>query len=337
MKSTKMSRLTIGAAALSSLALALAGCQSGDSGGSGGGGGNYPSKPINVNAPAEPGSGWDTTARAMVQTLEEDGIVDVPLPVQNKPGGTGCSWLTEMINNHAGADDQIAISSLANQTMNNRGLCEYGPDDATMIATLYVENFIVVAPQDGEITDIDGLISALESDPQAVPIAAAGDDRLPFALLADAAGIAPADLNFVDYEGGGEQTTALLNGDAKVAIAGLSEFRATLESGDLAGVVSFAPEPLAAPFDSVPTAVDSGYDVTLANWRGVYGPADMPEEAVTYWEEKLQEMVESPSWQETVEKNQWSPEFLTGEEMETYISEADETVAEGVEKTEIGS
>ncbi|WP_236865025.1 tripartite tricarboxylate transporter substrate binding protein [Brevibacterium daeguense] len=331
-----ISRFTVGTAAVASLALALTGC--GDSGGgSASGGGNYPSKPINVNAPAEPGSGWDTTARAMVQVLEEEGIVDVPLPVQNKPGGTGCSWLTEMINNHQGKDDQIAISSLANQTMNERGLCEYGPDDATMIATLFVENFIVVGAEGGDITDLDGLIQSLKDDPAAVPVAAAGDDRLPFALLADAAGIDPQEVNFVDYEGGGEQTTALLNGDAKVAIAGLSEFRATLEAGDLTPIVSFAPEPLEAPFEQVPTAVDSGYDVTLGNWRGVYGPADMPEEAVTYWEETLQTMVESDAWQETVEKNQWTPEFLVGEEMAAYITEANETVREGVEKTEIGS
>ena len=325
-----MAPLAMSAAAL----LALSAC--GSEGGGEAGGGDYPAQPINVAAPAEPGSGWDTTARAMVASLEEEGLTDVPLPVQNQPGGTGCSWLTQMVG-MSGDDTDIAITSLASQTMNQRGLCEYGPSDATMIATLFTENFIVVASADGEIGDFESLMSALEEDPGSVPLAAAGDDRLPFALLADEAGIDPADIRFVDYEGGGEQTNALLNGDAAVAIAGLSEFRGVLESGDLVPIVSFAPETLEAPFESVPIAVDEGYDVQLANWRGVYGPADMPEEAVSYWEGVLGEMVETASWQETVESNQWTPLFQTGEEMATYIDEAEQTVADGVEKTEIGS
>lgn len=315
--------------------LALSACGS-DGGGGGEGGGNYPAQPINVTAPAEPGSGWDTTARAMVASLEEEDLSDVPLPVQNQPGGTGCSWLTQMVGK-SGEDADIAITSLASQTMNQRGLCEYGPSDATMIATLYTENFIVVASADGDIADFDALMEKLQDDPGSVPLAAAGDDRLPFALLADDAGIDPAEIRFVDYEGGGEQTNALLNGDAAVAIAGLSEFRGVLESGDIVPIVSFAPEPLAAPFDSVPIAVEEGYDVELANWRGVYGPTDMPDEAVEYWEGVLADMVETPSWQETVERNQWTPLFQVGDEMSAYIGEADETVAEGVETTAIGS
>lgn len=323
-----MAPLAMGATAL--LALTACGSEGGEAGG-----GDYPAQPINVTAPAEPGSGWDTTARAMVAALEEEGLTDVPMPVQNQPGGTGCSWLTQMVG-MSGADTDIAITSLASQTMNQRELCEYGPSDATMIATLFTENFIVVASADGEITDFESLMDMLEEDPGSVPLAAAGDDRLPFALLADEAGIDPAEIRFVDYEGGGEQTNALLNGDAAAAIAGLSEFRGVLESGELVPIVSFAPEKLEAPFDSVPIAVEEGYDVQLANWRGVYGPADMPAEAVAYWEGVLGELVETASWQETVERNQWTPLYQTGDEMTTYIDEADQTVADGVEKTAIG-
>lgn len=332
MKKQPSFRLVSAAAAAGATALLMSAC-----GTDGSAGGNYPSKPINVTAPSEPGSGWDTTARAVTKTLEDEKMSDVPLPVQNKPGGTGCNWLTEMVNKQKGNDDQIAITSLASQTMNARGLCEYGPEDATLIATLFVENFIVVGPENGDINDLEGLIAALKEDPQKVTIAAAGDDRLPFALLAEEAGISPEQLNFLDYDGGGAQTTALLNGDAKVAIAGLSEFRGSLESGDLSAIVSFAPEPLAEPFNEVPTAVDSGFDVTLANWRGVYGPADMPEDAVKYWEETLGEMVKSESWKDTVDKNQWAEQFLTGEDMDSYVEDAAKTVNEGVEKTSIGN
>lgn len=330
----KSGALKVGAV-LASLALVVSGC-------SGkaqppGEGGDYPKGPVTVTAPAEPGSGWDTTARAVVESLQKEKIVETPLPVQNRPGGTGCTWMTSMMEQEKGKDDQIAITSLASQTMKARGLCEYGPQDTTLIATLYVEDFIVVSPADGEIKDLDGLVKALKDDPQKVTVAAAGDDTLPFALFAKAAGVSPADVNFVNYDGGGEQTTALLNGDATVAIAGLSEFRSVLESGDIKPIVTFADKPLMAPFESVPTAVDSGYDVTLSNWRGVYGPAEMPQAAVDYWKGALEDLSKSESWKSTLNKNQWAPEFRTGDDAKQYVEEAAATVDAGVKETDIGS
>ncbi|WP_104134369.1 tripartite tricarboxylate transporter substrate binding protein [Cryobacterium sp. Y62] len=311
-------------------ALTLTGCTSG---GSSEVGRNYPSEPINISAPAAPGSGWDTTARAITQVLQEEDLVNIPLPVQNRPGGIGCSWLTKMVNNYAGETNQLAIVSLASQTVKERGLCEYGLDDVTMIATLFVEDFVIVSRSDSDINSVDALVSALEGDPAGVAIAASGDDQLPFALLAEAASIDPAELNFVTYDGGGEQTNALLNGDATVAIAGLSEFRGVIESGDLQAIMTFSEEPLG----SVPTAVESGYDVTLGNWRGIYGPPDMPEQAVTFWQEALAEMVETEGWQTQVENNQWTELFQTGDELANYIDEAGQMVFEGLEKIGIGN
>ena len=199
-------------AVLASVALVATAC--GNKAQPPGEGGDYPKGPVSVTAPAEPGSGWDTTARALVEALQKEDIVSTPLPVQNKPGGTGCSWLTSMMQQEKGKDDQIAITSLASQTMKARNLCEYGPEDATLIATLYVEDFMVVTPKDGDFKDLDSLVKALKDDPQKVTVAAAGDDTLSFALFAKEAGVDPADINFVNYDGGGEQTTVMLNGDA---------------------------------------------------------------------------------------------------------------------------
>lgn len=322
-------------AVLASLALVASGCSGKAQ--APGEGGDYPKGPVTVTAPAEPGSGWDTTARALVEALQKEDVVSSPLPVQNRPGGTGCSWITSMMQQEKGKDDQIAITSLASQTMKARGLCEYGPQDTTLIATLYVEDFIVVTPEDGDFKNLDDLIKALKDDPQKVTVAAAGDDTLPFALFAKEAGIDPADINFVNYDGGGEQTTALLNGDAKVAIAGLSEFRSVLGSGDIKPLVTFAEKPLAEPFDSVPTAKDSGYDVTLGNWRGVFGPAEMPQEAIDYWAKSLEDVSKSATWKDTLKKNQWAAEFRTGDDAQQYVEEAASTVEEGVKETDLGN
>src|SRR5699024_6443202 len=206
---------------------------------------------------------------------------------------------------------------------------KFGPDDATLSDTLYDEDSMVVTPKDGDFKDLDARVKALKNDPQKVTVAAAGDDTLPFALFAKEAGIDPADINFVNYDGGGEQTTAMLNGDAEVAIAGMSAVRSVIDSGDRERLAPVPQKPLAAPFDEVPTAKDSGYDVTLGNWRGVYGPAEMPQEAVDFWATALEDVSKSDAWQETVKNNQWATEFHTGDEAQAYVDDAAKTVEEG--------
>ncbi len=293
---------------------------------------DYPSEPVTLTAPAEPGSGWDTTARALAQAMEEESLLDTALPVQNRTGATGCVWLEQMVNNLAGDANQIAVTSTPIMSNYLRGDCDQTYRDVTMVATIFVETYILVTPQDSPYKDAKDLVTAVMKDPQSVPIAASGDDQLPFALLVQAAGGDPSKINFIEYEGGGEQITAMLNGDVDAALAGVSEFRGQLEAGDLRGLAVLKDERLtgSGPLGEVPTAPELGYDVTLANWRGVYGPPNMPESAVSYWEDKLKEAVESPTWKKFAEANQWEPLYQTDQEMQEYLANANDNIKQGL-------
>jgi putative tricarboxylic transport membrane protein len=291
---------------------------------------NYPAEPVTLTAPAEPGSGWDTTARALAETMQKEDITDAPLPVQNRTGATGCVWHQAMVNDYAGDPYQIAVTSTPIMSNYLRGDCDLTYKDVTMIATIFVETYILVVPADSEYKSAEDLLNAVKANPESVPIAASGDDQLPFALLVKAAGGDPASVNFIEYEGGGEQITAMLNGDVDAALAGVSEFRGQLEAGDLRGLAVLKDERLTGSLDSVPTAPELGYDVTLANWRGVYGPPNMPESAVTYWEDKLKQAVESPTWKGFAETNQWEPLYQTDKEMREYLANANSKIRQGL-------
>lgn len=77
------------------------------------------------------------------------------------------------------------------------------------------------------------------------------------------------------------------------------------------------------------TAKQQGLDVAISNWRGFYGPPDMPEEAVDFWADALEELSTSETWRETAERNQWNTRFMRGEEFEQYVADAQQTVDEG--------
>ncbi|MQA01239.1 MAG: tripartite tricarboxylate transporter substrate binding protein [Streptosporangiales bacterium] len=318
-------------AAIAAAVLGVSACGTGQGGGTAGSG--YPRKPVTVTAPSEPGSGWDTTARALVQTLQKENLVDKPLPVQNRPGATGAVWLSKMVTANKGDPYQIAVTSTPIMSNSLRGLSKHSYQDVTMIAKLFSEYYTIATTPDSKYKELPDLINAIKKNPKSVPIGAAGDDRLPFSLVVMAAGGDPEKINFVNYEGGGEQTTALLNGDIDAAIAGVSELRGQLVAKKLSGLGVLKEDRLEGDLADIPTAKEQGYDVTLDNWRGVYGPPGMPKDAVKYWQDVLKKAMETKSWQKTAERNQWDTAYLQGKEMNDYLSTTNAELKKALEST----
>jgi putative tricarboxylic transport membrane protein len=310
--------------------MSMAAC-SGNAGSGGGNAEEYPSGPITMSVGADPGSGFDLTMRTLVEVLQKEKIVDTPMPIENRPGAASAVWTSQMVERHAGADDQVSVTSLVMMTNNARGQSEYNVDDVTMIARLISEYFVVVSNAGSPYQDLRSVLEAVVADPGAVPVGAASDDQLPFALLVDAAGGDASQINFVAYEGGGEQSAALLSGDIQVAIAGTSEFLPLIESGELRALTVIGDDRLSGLPD-VPTAVEQGFDVTISNWRGIYGPPGMPDYAVSYWQGAIQQAVESGAWAEAAEKNQWVTTFMVGDELDAYLEKTNQQVTAAFEK-----
>uniref|UniRef100_UPI0022775E86 Bug family tripartite tricarboxylate transporter substrate binding protein n=1 Tax=Streptomyces adelaidensis TaxID=2796465 RepID=UPI0022775E86 len=196
-------------------------------------GSNYPSGSVNMTAGADPGSGFDMTIRSVVETLKKENIADVPLPVENRPGASGAVWLAQMVERHKRADDQISVTSLSMMANQLRGTSKYGYKDVTMVARLMTEHYVLVTTPDSPYKNVGSLLATLKTKPDSVTVGAASDDQVPFGLLTAKGGADPKKVKYVEYQGGGDQTTALLNGDIDVAIAGVSEFSGMLKSGDL--------------------------------------------------------------------------------------------------------
>lgn len=318
-------------AVLAAAVLGVSACGTGQGGDTAANG--YPRKPITITAPSEPGSGWDTTARALVQTMQEEKLITKPLPVQNRPGATGSVWLSKVITRYKADPYQVAVTSTPIMSNNLRGLSKHDYKDVTMIAKLFSEYYLVAVPQNSEYKDLPALIDAIKKDPKSVPVGAAGDDRLPFSLVVLAAGGDPSKINFVNYEGGGEQTTAMLSGDIDAAVAGVSEFRGQLVAKKLRGLGVLKKDRLDGDLGDIPTAKEQGYDVTLDNWRGVYGPPDMPKEAVTYWQDTLKKAMATKSWEKTAQRNQWDTAYLDGKEMDAYLAKTNGELKKALKST----
>jgi putative tricarboxylic transport membrane protein len=122
----------------------------------------YPSTPVTMTAGAGPGSGFDLTIRAVVDALQREKLVGVPLLVQNRPGRSGADFLATMVEKYAGADDQLSVTSLSMMMNQLRGVSPYGYRDVTVIARLMTEYFVVVTPPDSPWRTLPDVMTAVK-------------------------------------------------------------------------------------------------------------------------------------------------------------------------------
>jgi putative tricarboxylic transport membrane protein len=151
-----MKKLLSIATAVGFLLTSVACSSSGTSGNSFENGEWVPTKPIEVVAPAGSGGGWDTTARMVAQTFEEEGIIDKRLPVVNKPGGGGAvGWA--YIAQKEGNPHHIFVTSPPLLLVPLNGQSEYGFRDFTPIANVIADYAAFAVRADAEWNNLNEL------------------------------------------------------------------------------------------------------------------------------------------------------------------------------------
>ncbi len=220
-----------------------------------------------IIAPANPGGGWDQTARTMQTVMQEDGI-SPSVQVQNVPGAGGTIGLAQFASQNKGNPDALIVGGFV---MVGAILTNNSPvslKDVTPIARLTGEYEAVVVPAASPIQDMAGLIEALKADPGAVSWAggsAGGTDHIAVGLIAKAAGVDPTKINYIAYSGGGEALAAILGNQVTAGVSSLGEFDAQVKAGTLRLLAVSSPERIEGA--DAPTLKEAGLDVELQNWR----------------------------------------------------------------------
>lgn len=310
------------------MSMAVAGC---NGTGGGGGGGDFPSDDIEIMVPADPGGGYDQTGRAVQQALTEGGVTEQNVEVYNTPGASGTAGLTEFVNDTAGDPHQLMVMGLILVGAIKDTDAPVTLEDTTPIAELASEYDAIAVPVDSEYESLEQLMVDFEADPQSIAWgggSAGGVDHILVGQLAEEVGVDPADANYVPYSGGGELMPAITSGDVTVGVSGLNEFADQVDAGDMRLLAVSSEEPIEGV--DAPTIMDEGYDVSIANWRGIVGAPEISDEDHQSVIGMIEEMHETEEWQNTLEQNDWDDTFKTGDEFASYLEEEDQRVEESL-------
>ncbi len=288
--------------------------------------GGYPDGPITLIAPANPGGGWDQTARQLQQVLGDTGLLGVPVEVVNRGGAGGTIGLADLVSRHRGNPRTLMVFGQVMLGAVRTNDSPVSVADTVPIARLLNEYEMVAVPVDSSFDSLDALITAFRDTPESISWAggsAGGIDHMLVGLIALAAGVDPTRVNYVAHAGGGEAAVAVMGGHVSAGVSGVGEWKGFVDTGRMRPLAVSSADRL--PGNDTPTFTEHGLDVVLANWRGVLAPPDTAPETRAWLADALDAMRGSPAWQRILSENEWEDSFLSGDDLDRFLADEGET------------
>lgn len=286
---------------------------------------------LKLFVPANPGGGWDQTARSMELALKQANLIK-GAQVTNVGGAGGAVGLPQFVNQWKGQGNALMVAGMVmvGALITNKSPVKI--TQTTPIARLTGEFEVIVVPPNSPFKTLGDLMTAFKADPTKVSWAggsAGGTDHILAGMLAKAAGGDAKKVSYVAYSGGGPAQAALLGAQVTCGISGWGEFSEQIKAGKLRALAISADK--REPGLDVPTIKEAGFDVVLYNWRGVFAPPGVKDADKAAMIELVTKMNASAPWKEQLKTREWTDVFLAGDAYGKYIAEENARI-EGILK-----
>ncbi len=254
----------------------------------------YPSRPITLIVPLEPGASTDVFARALGKSLGDR--MHTPVVIQNRTGASGVVGATACARSSA---DGYTICLLMRDLINIvpfQETVQYDPqkDFEPITQLLWLANMMVSHPS-LPVEDFKGLIDYAKKNPGKLNYTAFGSGQAIMQWIMNQTG---ANLTFVPYRSATAAMPAFIAGDVHVIYLSLAAV------GGLVGQIkSGKMKALALPdrnvlLPGVPSFVEVGLpSFGLRSWFGIFAPAGTPKEPIAKLSSELRAIVRDPAFQ----------------------------------------
>jgi putative tricarboxylic transport membrane protein len=279
----------------------------------------YPSRVVEVVVPYAPGGGTDNLMRMITGIIDENKWSPQPLNVVNRAGGSGAVGFNYLINKKgdahtiAGATPMIVSGKIEGRLPGNHR------DAMTILMIVAIDELLLSVRSESPYKTIEDFVKAAKAKPGGLTVggtATLTEDHIFTYLFEKAAGI---QVKYVPFNSGGEVTTALMGGHIDAAVENPNEIVSQIEAGKARHLAVAAQKRLKDAPD-VPTFAEKGYKFYWEQMRGVVGPANMPPEAVKWWQDTLRKVVKTEKWQKDyIKRNLLTPTDWTGEQANKYL------------------
>src|SRR6059036_1128702 len=275
-----------------------------------------PTKPIEFVVPAGTGGGADQMARLIAGIAEKHKLSPRPIIVVNKSGGAGAEGFLHVKGKKGDAYTIVITLSNLFTTPLHTGV-PFNWRDLTPLARMALDQFILWVNADTPYKTAKEYIAAVkersggENRMKMGGTGSAQEDQIITIQLEQALGLK---FTYVPFKGGGEVCVNLVGKHVDSTVNNPIECVSHWKAKRVRPLAVFDTERIpVAEWKDIPTVKEAlGVDIHYLMLRGIFGPPNMPKDAVDWYVAFLKKVYDTPDFQkylgEGVLRHVWGPE-----------------------------
>jgi putative tricarboxylic transport membrane protein len=284
-----------------------------------------PEGPIEFTVGSGAGGSPDIIMRSIAQIMNEEGIVENPIVIQNRSGGGHSNAYNHVLGLPGNESTLLTLASPVFTTPIVQGT-DSVIDQITPIAGFVQSELVLLTTPDSPYNSLQDFVAAAKEQPGRVRIAggaSGGNDHVATGLVEKAAGIT---LTYIPHESGSAARATFLGGNVEGHFATLSEGLEAINAGQAKALAILSAERRTEEgYADVPTATEQGVDVVYTQFCGVGGPPDLDPAVAAWWADKFEQATQTARWQESLKANMQLGEFYGLDEAGDYFAREQET------------
>lgn len=257
---------------------------------------DYPSRPVRIIVPSEPGGGTDTTARVLAERVSQ--ATGQNFVIENRPGAgqmIGIDLVARSPND--GYTLLVAASTITILPSTNKNAKYDVLRDFAPISQLITVPAVLVVNPALPISSVKEFIAAVKAKPGEFNFGSAGVGTQPHMAMELFREMAGLDMQHIPYKGVAPAMTDIIAGRVSSMMVNVLSAKSQIEAGKLRGLaISGLKRSVAVP--ELPTVAETGLPGYEAiQWFGLFAPAGTPAPIVARLHKEFSSSLKSPEMQ----------------------------------------
>ncbi len=296
----------------------------------------YPSKPIRIIVPYEPGGGVDIMARLLGRNLSQ--VANQNIIIENRPGGGGVVGTQALVSANPdgyslmlGSTSPVVIAPFLVKKLS------YNPNkDLQPVCLIAINPAVLLVNNNSKFNSLKDILTEAKARPGLLTFSSSGiggTSHLAATLLKV---MADVEMQHIAYKGTGPATLAVLSGEVDITFADLIAGIKFIKNGQLKAIAITSKERMSI-LDSVPAVSETIPDYAAGVWTGVFAPAKTPPEIINQLNKLVNKAIKSPEMMKSLNGDGVSPIGGTPQEFAKLIAEESDRWGDVLKKSGVAA
>lgn len=283
----------------------------------------YPERPITWIVPWGAGGGTDATSRMLAGLMEKE--LGVPINVVNRDGGSGVVGHSAIA---TAKPDGYTIGTVTVEVtmMHHAGLTDLTYANYTPIGLFNADPAAFHVRADSEFDSLSDFLAAAKAEPGKMKSSGTGQGgiwHLAMAGLLVESGLGADAVPWVPSKGSAAGLQDLVSGGVDIVACSYPEAASLISAGKVKPLAVMSEEPLPGLPDLPTVKSETGIDLMVASWRGVAGPAGLPDDVVAKLSAAMESAYNSDAFTAFMSERGFGKVWMDGPTFGAFMAQAD--------------